>query len=74
MSRYRSLDSAPRDGTPIIGRNLDRAEALVRWRIYPDLERGESPYWALFSSDEAFNPIEWRPSDLTTDEIMKRYG
>lgn len=66
--------SAPRDGTPILARDDLGEVRLIRWRTGADLEVGDAPYWALFTTDEPFEFDDWIPSPLSIDEILTIYG
>lgn len=66
--------AAPRDGTPIVARDDCGEVRLIRWRTGADLDAGDEPYWALFTTEEPFEFDEWIPSPLSIDEILKIYG
>ncbi|WP_411033865.1 hypothetical protein [Shinella sp. BYT-45] len=66
--------AASRDGTPIAAKDDDGEVHLVRWKTGADLEEGEEPYWAIYETDEPIEIVEWIPSPLTVDEILKLYG
>ena len=64
--------TAPKDGSPIVGRNRAGECELVRWRTGTDLDGdADEPYWARFDTDEEFEFIDWIPSPLTDDEFMR---
>lgn len=65
--------TAPRDGTPIAARNDEGEMDIIRWRTGPDIEPGNEPYWATFATDEPFEFLDWIPSPLTIDELLKIY-
>lgn len=66
--------TAPQDGTPIVARDIDGEVHLIRWRKYPYIALDEEPYWAMWSTDEDFEFVEWVPSPITIEEILKLYG
>ncbi len=66
--------TAPQDGTPIVARDDDGEVRLIKWRTHPDLEPDEEPYWAIWATDEEFEFVEWVPSPITIEEILKLYG
>lgn len=65
--------TAPVDGTPIVGRNAAGETELIRWRMGTDLEDCDEPYWARYATDEPFDFIEWIPSPLSVEQILKIY-
>lgn len=64
------MADAPRDGTPIIGRDADGVIAMIRWRTGADLDEGE-PYWARWDTDEVFMPLVWVPTRRSIDDLLK---
>lgn len=76
---FQPIDSAPKDGRLIIGREGNGDAHLMRWRTKtamveedgPD-DQGEHPYWARWRTDTGLDPVEWAPTRLTKDETLDR--
>jgi len=76
---FRSLDSAPKDGTLVIGRMSDGECQLMRWRSRartveedgPD-DQSEYPYWARWHTDKELHPVEWAPTRLEVEDVLDR--
>jgi hypothetical protein len=69
-----SMASAPRDGTPIVGRNLDGDCFHIRRCVGEDLEPGEHPHWARWDTDVEFHPIFWIPTEWDMGDILEAYS
>ena len=76
---FRSIDTAPKDGSLVIGREADGGRHLMRWRTRADMveedgpdDQGEHAYWARWRTDTGLDPVEWAPTTLTEDEALDR--
>lgn len=76
---FQSIDSAPKDGRLIIGREGSGDAHLMRWRTKDDMlaedgpeDQGEHAYWARWRTDTGLDPVEWAPTRLTKDETLDR--
>ena len=51
--------------------------AHIRWRRWPDsdakIEEEHWPHFAMFTTDELFEPIAWVPSCYTDEDLLKFY-
>lgn len=57
--RWRSIDSAPKDGTHFMGWSAERG---VTEAVYDgDFEDNGEPCWMDYHADDAFRPTYWQP-------------
>lgn len=76
---FRSIDSAPKDGSLVVGRLYSGECRLMRWRSRkrvleedgPDDQR-EFPYWAQWHTDKEIDPVEWAPTRLRLQDVLDR--
>ena len=74
---FQPIDSAPKDGSLIIGREGDGSLNLMRWRSKarmveedgPD-DQGPAPYWSRWKTDTGLKPAEWAPTSLTEEDAL----
>jgi hypothetical protein len=72
------MGTAPRDGTPVLGRNAEGHLALIRWMTEEDwLEQADWPRglagWFTFADNELFTPVSWIPTKRSRKEIAEKY-
>lgn len=61
VAGWQAMDSAPKDGTPIIGSNDDETAYICAW--VPDDDQGNG-CWLEYGSD-VVNPSRWMPLPLS---------
>src|SRR5690242_13455268 len=79
LGPFQPMDTAPRDGTLVIGREEDGACHLMRWRSKARMleedgaeDQGTAPYWARWRTDTGLKPVEWAPTELTPETALDR--
>lgn len=76
---FQPIDTAPKDGSLVIGRQSDGACHLMRWRSKtrmveedgPD-DQGQMPYWARWRTDTGLDPVEWAPTNLDPEDTLHK--
>lgn len=76
---FQPIDTAPKDGRLIIGREAGGTCHLMRWRTVrrmveedgPD-DQGSHPYWARWRTDTGIEPVEWAPTERAVEETLDR--
>lgn len=73
---FDEIETAPKDGTLVIGRDAAGEMFLMRWRSQerilaedgPDDQK--APYWALWHADTPARPVQWAPTRLEMNEVL----
>lgn len=61
----------------VVAKDAEGRVAHIRWRRWPDsdasMREEHWPHWAVFGTDEMFEPIAWAPSCYGDDDIAMAY-